>query len=247
MPVNVSVNGDLLRFSDPRFIATLHRGVRLILWGILVGVIGVIMAIAVSVISRPAMSSPAVRLLPLAGAVLNIIGAWLLTTPDPSGIGEDRYGTARKVIRFALLADIVNQVISFGNQLPVPPAAYTVLQVITALCSLVGLIGMFAQLQYLEKLAFRLPDQSLSDRARQVKWGYSLAYGVIVLVRIPVLLLGRGGPRGSGVAMTVGCVGGIAGIVMLVYAITYLFLLINFSRALAHNAELARENWAAAT
>lgn len=243
VPLNVSVNGDLLRYSDPEFVGTLHRGVRLMLWGILVSVIGAILAVVVTATSRSAVSSLGVQLLPLAGSVLNIIGAWLLTTPDPSGIGEDLYGMARRLIRIALIADVLNHVISLGNQVPVPPAASIVLQVVTALCGLAGLIGMFAQLVYLEKLASRIPDQALSDRSRQIKWGFTIPYAVILAFGLLAVLLGRGASGGSGVAITAGCIAGLAGIVAIVYAIMYLFLQINFSRALAAQTALARANW----
>lgn len=247
VPVNVSVGGDLLRYSNPQFVGTLHRGVRLMLWAILVTVAGGVAGIIVAVVVRTALSSLVMQLLPLAGSVLNIIGAWLLTTPDPSGIGEDRYGTSRKVIRIALLAEVLNHVVSFGNLAPVPPPVFTILQVVSVVCGLAGLIGMFAQLQYLEKLALRLPSRPLSDRAKQIKWGLSITYGAVVIIGAFALLLGRVGPGASGVVIAAGCTAAIAGIVAFVYLIMYLILLVNFSRALAEAAASSREAWMRAT
>jgi hypothetical protein len=239
VPVDVSVNGDLLRFSDPKYVAKLHQGIRLMLWAILVDVleIAAVFIVGLGGIMSSRVSSTGAQLLAWGALVLNFIGAWLLTTPDPSGVAEDRYGTSRKVVRFALFASLLNNAVSVVDQVPFPPTVNATFRMVTALCALAVIVGLFAQLQYLEKLALRLPDQSLSNRARDIKWGFSITLTAIVLFGILFIILGRGS------AMILGSMAVIAGIVLLAYAIMYLFLLGGFSGALAESAELAREVW----
>ena len=241
--VGVSVHGDLLRYSDPQFVTTLHKGVRLMLWSILVTVIGIVALLVTNMINRSAGLSFGARMLPLAGSVLNVIGAWLLTTPDPSGIGEDRYGTARKVIRFSLGAAVLNDIINFEGQVAVPPAVYMVLQVVGGLSAVAGLVGLFAQLHYLEKLATRLPSDALSDRSRRIKWGLSIAYAVGISFGLLATALSRRAGAPASIALGGGCVAGLAMVAALVYGIMYLFLLLNFGRALAEQTALALRNW----
>lgn len=240
--VGVSVRGDLLRFSDPQFVATLHQGVRLMLWAILVIVIGAIAAAVTTALRRASGLSFGVQLLPLAGSLLNVIGAWLLTTPDPSGIGEDQYGTARKLIRFSLAMSLLNDIISFDRNMALPPAVNLVLQIISGLSALAGLIGAFAQLQYLEKLATRIPSDALSNRSRVIKWGLGISYGVVVVFGLLALVFAQSGASPPA-AIVGGCIAGLAGLAAIVFGIMYLFLLISFSNALGEQTALARANW----
>src|SRR5688572_8897843 len=76
--VGLSVQGDLLRFSDPTWLRTLQRGVKLIIWGILVIVAG---AIVGAVLAATMGANIPILLLPLIGNVLYLIGVWRLTEP----------------------------------------------------------------------------------------------------------------------------------------------------------------------
>src|SRR5687767_9833717 len=109
--VGFSAQGDLLRFSDPGWVMTLHRGVVLILVGIAVAILGVVVAAAVSAAS-PGIGRVLATVIQLGSAVLMVVGSWMLTEPDPSGLGEDRYGASRKIIRITLLIGVANQLLT---------------------------------------------------------------------------------------------------------------------------------------
>ncbi|HZL36685.1 MAG TPA: hypothetical protein VFC78_15300 [Tepidisphaeraceae bacterium] len=250
-PVGVSVHGDLLRFSDPEFVLTLRKGVSLILWGILIMIlVMVIGAIAGGMTRGASASSPYFKILGLIGYLPMLWGAWLLTTPDPSGIREDRYGTPRKIIRFALAVGVANFVLGFaiGIAGPLAPAIYDILITLSFLASIIGLVGQFAQLFYLHKLALRIPDPSLSERARFLMWAIGICYGLLLVLGFIMLLtirnISTGRPGMGGAAMGAGCFSGILGIAVIVFGVMYIFMLVRFGRSFDQQAAFARQLWA---
>lgn len=106
--VGLSTRGDLLRFADPTWVETVARGLKIILWMILVGFIAGAAAAALSATGNRAAAIPA----SLVAAIGSFYGVWLMTEPDPSGIGEDPNVTARKVVRFTLVLGLVAQFIT---------------------------------------------------------------------------------------------------------------------------------------
>ncbi|HEX3357094.1 MAG TPA: hypothetical protein VHS31_09000, partial [Tepidisphaeraceae bacterium] len=89
--VGFSVQGDLLRFCDPDWVDTLRNGAVCMLSGIGVIVLAVILNAVISA-GRIAAGGTGAHLnaatfVSLMGAGLLLIGSWLLTSPDPSGLG----------------------------------------------------------------------------------------------------------------------------------------------------------------
>src|ERR1041385_4800198 len=64
--VGLSVMGDLLRFSDPNWVDTLGRGVKLIIAGVAVLILGGVLSVAAAMVLGPA---------PL---VVVVLGGWIL-------------------------------------------------------------------------------------------------------------------------------------------------------------------------
>jgi len=192
-PVGLSILGDLLQYSDPKFVETLERGVRLILWGMLISVVfGFISGFGVTVLA----GSPAriiFQILPLAGNVVIIVGLWMLTEPDPSGIGEDRYGRIRMLIRLTIVIGAVDQLVTIAMQLSgaLPPAVRAALITVMVIAGIFQIVAIFAQLEYLRRLALRIPDLELVKRAREVMWGYGISYGLVILCGVAVILMAR--------------------------------------------------------
>ena len=243
-PVGFSVRGDLLRYSDPAWVGTLRVGVLCILWAIAVAIGGGIIG---GVATAMTGSRAPARLLPLGGTTVSLVGAWLLTTPDPSGIGEDRYGTSRKLIRVTLVVDVVHEFVQVVQQtVTVPPAAGLALAVVGGAAAIVGLVGKFATLNYLAKLARRLPDDALAARARLLMYGYTIPVSGIVLVGLAVQVVTRFGGRSP--AVVIGMVATMIpfGIALLVFGIMYLIMLVRFANAFDQQAKLARATWTAA-
>jgi heme/copper-type cytochrome/quinol oxidase subunit 2 len=275
--VGLSTYGDLLCYSDPVWLAKLRSGVSLILWGVLVMVVTVVLVVVVAIVlgaraaaraggTAPPATGPGgmqavlISLAPLAGYALMVAGSWLLTEPDPSGLGEDQYGTARKLIRVMLGIGVLNYLISAGMTMgPVPLSAYLGLHSLNFLCQVAGMVGTLAQLQYLKKLAARIPDDALAGRAQTIMWGYGVSYGIvmacgfisILILRpgmAPVITPGAGAGMGvMGALAVVGCFTFIAGIAALVFGIMYLFMLERYRRAFTDQAKAAQATWAANT
>jgi hypothetical protein len=114
------------------------------------------------------------QLLSLGGSIFSLIGSWFITEPDPSGIGENEYGTARKVIRITLLIQLASVPLNFAGEATVlPPVGRQLILVISGLLGICGIVGLIAQLQYFGKLAVRIPDPSLASRANFLKFALS--------------------------------------------------------------------------
>ena len=247
--VGLSIHGDLLRFSNPKWVRTLQRGVKLIIAGIAVIILGVIVAVVAGVVV-PALR-PNIQfltyLISLAGSLLMVIGAWFLTEPDPSGIGEERYGTSRKIIRIALAVGLVNSALQFVQQMStVAREVRMVLAIIAGLAGLVGLVGQFAQLNYLSKLALRIPDLKLAERARFLMYAIGISYGVIlvfgVVIGVAAATSSASNPP-TGVAV-LACPMGIAAIALIIFGIMYLLMLERLGKRFGEEATEAERTWA---
>jgi len=247
-PVGLSILGDLLQYSDPRYVETLERGVRLMLWALLVTLI----ASFISGAGAAALSGSPVRivfqLLPLAGTILSIVGLWMLTEPDPSGLGEERYGTARRLIRVSVIIGSINALVTTVIQIagPVAPSVGIILYSIVGIAAIFEIVATFAQLDYLRKLALRIPDQSLAERSRMLMWGFGISYGLLILSGAAAGLIAivfRGGAN-SGGFLVVGCFIGLVAIAALVFSIIYIIMLFRFRRQFADKALIARQIWA---
>ena len=255
-PVGVSVHGDLLRYSEPRWLQNLSSGAGFVFWGLLLSIavsfVGGIVAQFVGPWVGP--------LFGIAGGIVYLYGAWLLTEPDPSGLGERQYGRARQIIRVALAASIVGQVLQFIAATAAPsPEVMVTFGIITMAAGLIGVVGQFAMLRYLERLARRIPDDSLSKMARTLFWGYggALALGVLLggAAAIAAATLGStppvagapgGGGPGPGMAGVLGAAaifGCLIFIALLVFGIMFLVLLRRLQSAFSQQAHYARQVW----
>ncbi len=239
--------GDLLRFSNPLWLRKLQSGVKLILWSIVVAILGTVGVLILS-IANPALRelTPVVSII---SGIMGLIGAWWLTEPDPSGVGEDKYGTSRQIIRVALVVGLCNTFLTLIQQTSVfPPPARMIFGVVTLIAGLVGVVGQFAQLNYLSKLALRIPDFALSDRARFLMWAIGISYGVVIVFGAIAFMSisavkGSSSPGSAGV-MTGGCIAGLAALALLIFWLMYLRLLHNLGRAFGEQAFAADAAWA---
>jgi hypothetical protein len=254
LAVGYSLQGDLLQFSDPDWVDNLGKGAQMIVWGI----VGIILAGIIAGVlgaSRGGQTAAGmaviVGLIMIGGWIVITLGWWMLTQPDPSGLGEERYGTARKIIRIALIVGIANQLLSMIIQVaPLDPGVYMMFAVLSALAGLVGVVGIFAQLIYLEKITRRIPDDRLSSRAYTVRWGLTISYGMMILFGAIVGIMGysaarSGAPPSGGAFIGLACIVGLAMIAALVFWVMYLFLLVGVGNRFRESAQIARSSWAA--
>lgn len=244
-PVGLSTVGDLLRYSDPAWLLKLRDGMSFILWGILVAIIVSIAGAAL----RAALGAGdgLQEWVGVIAGLLGVYGAWLLTEPDPSGLGEAQYATSRKLVRVALLVGLAGNVMSaIAATIPVPGAVRFGVGLLVMGASLFGVVGEFAKFIYLEKLALRVPDDALAARARLLRWGYGLTLAALVVVGILAMILARvGGPTqgGRGGMAALGCFGGIVGIAFLVFGIMTLLFYFRMRRTLIAQEAAARAVW----
>ncbi len=253
--VGLSIHGDLLRFAEPAWVEKLARGMELILVGIVTGIVGGCVGGGISAAGTP-QSQAAGTLVILLSGLLSLVGAWILTTPDPSGIGEQRFVNARKVVRAGLIAGLAGQLINLVLPDSRSGPLFALAIVAATVCGLAGAVGTYAQYLYIERLAERIPDARLARLARFLRWGYSIVLGVSTLIGgIAAFYVVRSGPAaaGPGIAATLsgfGVILGVAGCAfglgVLVMSIACIVLYIRARRAFREQAELARATWAAA-
>ena len=237
-PVGLSLHGDLLRYSDPGWVQTVARGFRLMINGIGVVVVGVILVMIAAAIGwGPGIIF--VELVSLGGWLLHLGGTWLATEPDPSGLGEDQYGTARRIIRIGAVASIAGTVLErAGGSAPSPELALT-LRMFGLALGVFGVVACFAQLQYMEKLAERIPDDKLSRRGRFLKWALTSTLACFVFIAIINVM------RVPAVRAIAGVVALVVFLAFVVFGLMYLRLLNNLKKKLHEQVALARATWAA--
>lgn len=191
--IGLSCHGDLLRFADPQWLEKLARGAKLIIWGV---IIAWIFGMIVGVLSAVAGLSPLVQLVGVLGGLVTWYGLWLMTEPDPSGVGEDRYANTRRVLRIGMLVLVGLQV---GNVLITQMNALMVVAALGFVSSLTSLIVEMVKLTYFRRLALRIPDQGLARRAARLRTAF-------IVVLVIMIVTGAG-------AAAVGTVTGGAGAV----------------------------------
>jgi len=153
VPVSLAIHGDLLSYADPGWVAGLARGTTYILWGVLITLLVAVLNVGLEHLAAiPAAVTAGVAL--FAGLV-GFYGAWLLTARDPSGIGEDPYVTARKIVRTGLLVGLVGEtalvaIVAVGG---VGVCGLGMIMLVIGVASLVLLFGLRKALQAQAELA----------------------------------------------------------------------------------------------
>ncbi len=247
-PIGLSTQGRLLKFADPDWLQKVARGLAIILWMMLVGVVG-------GMVIGFLYSSTGVflQLFQIAAAAVGFYGVWLITEPDPGTPEEEGEVNARKVVRITLIVGmgaLAVQLLGSGM----------IIILLSAVFGLIGVVGEFAKFMYFEKLARRIPDDQLAARAVLLRWGYSIATAVALLAGTLAMMTfgaaataagataagatpGGGAPAGGGsmaVGAIGGCIGGLGALALLVFGIMSILFLLRLRKAVAHEAEQAR-------
>jgi len=240
-PAEISISNDLLRYSEPTYLHTLRRGIHLIFLGIITGFVAAILTV---VLFRSAGASPLGALVRFAAAIPDLVGSWMLTAPDPSGVGESRYGTIRRTIRYCIIAgaadSFIDTMLGVGS---IPHATLLGFKVLSILVEIAKLVGQIALLAYLSQLAIRIPDDNLGSRSRSLQMWIGSLQGIMLVASVLLGFMQRQ-PRGPW--MVLGCAGGIAWLVLLVLYINYLFMLGKFATRFREEGERSRLLWAIA-
>jgi hypothetical protein len=235
----LSTFGSYLRYGDPDWVEKIARGAELILYGIVAYVIGGCAGGAVMAITRSELGG---QLIILAAATVTMYGTWLLTTPDPGHVGEDRFALVRKLVRASIFLGLSLWFVALliSSRL-LPPAVVGVLGVITLVGSLFSLLGQFLYMLYIEHLFTRVPDERQAKNTRTLRWIYVITVGIMVAVSG----FARLGPAARGFELIALAITAVGGIVALVCGILFIIVLVKFRRALRDQAVDARNTWAA--
>jgi hypothetical protein len=235
--VGFSIQGDFLQFSDPIWLDTLANGARIYIYGVALMILG---GMGASALFQQRIYYDGTQLLAFG---LMTLGWWKLTEPDPSGLGEDRYGTSRKIIRFGLLGGIVKTMVDIlAEGGGVLPSVFWIITTVSTALSILWVVSLFAQLNYLRKLSLRIPDPALEKRSRFLTWAIIITFSAVIILWSLFAFVASAMGISSGNWLLP-----IFGLALwtVVLAIMYLLLVEKMGKRFRELATVARRTWAA--
>lgn len=200
-----SFRGDELIYSSPDYVASLHRGVFIVLAAIIAMILlmfgGVGLAVAGAAAGFHVRGLEITLTATMTGVgFVTAYGWWLLSAPDPASRDGRKGETARKIVRITVIVNVVVSCVSLLTTFLLPPAAplfpapgapntpvtpppgAAAAMLIGAAMMIVSLItsavAYFAQMFYIRWLAPRLPSAKVFDRAKLLMWLGPLLYVV---------------------------------------------------------------------
>ncbi|MEL7237297.1 MAG: hypothetical protein AAGK78_00425, partial [Planctomycetota bacterium] len=226
-PVNASRDSEKLAFANSDWAGTIVKGLWLLVAGELLGY-GIFSKYAIG--DTPTIWTG----LEFVSAALLLAGAWLATTPDPSGRGEATYGRSRKTIRVCSILAAATFAVAFSATLAFGPMS--IFQRGALLLFIVGQVASFvallAMLRYTRRLALRVPEPHLAERADFLFWAYGgitgallLTLAVAIVATIAASQMGAAAILSASVWLMLGCVGAIGGLLYVIFSVMYLVML----------------------
>lgn len=187
LAVERSLTEDLLEFSAPAYLISLHRGVFLILTAIIVKVIILFAAIGFGFSVALSGGSTVfleqgMNVLGFVSSLMLALGWWMFSAPDPAFAGTLDGSTSRKVVR-------VTTLITAGVSIVLLPIQMMTLNTITGPMVVVSIVlgaistiawatGFFAAMLYLRWQAPRIPDWRVFKRSKTLMWLGPVLYTV---------------------------------------------------------------------
>jgi hypothetical protein len=242
-PVELSIKGDLIRHSDPQWIARLVRGANWSFWVVII-VAAYVVFFAWNAF-RHMFGPDVTRGFMFTTDLFAICAVWLLTTPDPSGIGESEYASSRKIARYSSLVPPLQLVlVAILADAHLPPTIFLSVMLLACCARAVGPIGFIAQMQYLSKLALRIPEMKLAKQARELRYTFGIPNGISVLLSCWTTLARAFGVRTVISKPGLTAITGIAGLCILIFGISYMVLLHRLNARLREQHALSERSWA---
>ena len=177
--IELSLAEDLLEYSAPAYLKSLHLGVNLILLALTIKFLSFIAALGFAFVASMINGNPdaldsIISIVDLMAAVLTAIGWWMFTAPDPMYTGRTDGSTSRKVVRVTTLINVCVAVsmVPFQFLILSSPSSLMIWTIITLSIAsvLAWIVGYFAGMQYLRWLAPRFPDMRIYNRAGMFLW-----------------------------------------------------------------------------
>jgi ribosomal protein L37E len=142
-PVIRCLRRDDLGYGDPRYVRRIALGAYLIFGASIAAVATMFLFGALGVGGR------------LAAYALAAVAAWLVTTPDPSGIGEAEYGLTRRAARMLVPLGLLGAPLSIVYRTTANPAVIAIANLLIVCAWSVAFVGLLMLARYLQCVAIR--------------------------------------------------------------------------------------------
>jgi hypothetical protein len=184
--VERSLRGNLLQYSSPAYLASLHRGVFLIQAAIVAQILLIVslvfaaIGLGAAMGAEPSWLEPLFACIGLGVAAISLYGWWLFSSPDPATSGIHTGATARRVLRTVVILEAAFAIVELLLQLYAMslrtaanpnPAAVQATTLLTSMANAALLATwFFSAMLYIRWLAPRIPNRQVDDRARLMMW-----------------------------------------------------------------------------
>lgn len=235
-PIEFALRPDVLKYSNPAYVAKLHTGALLVVLGMVTMILMFLLTMFIGFTGAMTGgmgvgTSVLAPMMGFAAGVLSLVGWWLLSSPDPGKAEFDLGASSRKVLRVLLIIQAAASVFTLVVTLAgISFTAQTLLIVVSGIETLASPAAFIASMLYLRTLAYRMPSQHIADRAKMLLWFAVVIFVVAILMFAgTALAVSAGGGAGIGV---VGCLALPMGLMGIVFFVMYLFLLDRTRRTL---------------
>ncbi len=247
--VGRSLLGDQLRYSEPRWVRKLARGLR---W-IFISVIMLLLMIASGMLMLPIMIflgdqfglipffMAALGLLMFVCPVCYLLGVWFLTSREPLVI-EPSELNVRSILRWSVVLAVLT---GFINTMLLGSVSITsgIFSYVPLVMHVVGAILLFI---YTRRLALRAPDYELASQTRNVMWGLTVTFvGIVGFQMLETVLSGP--TTSNNIVMWLSIPVCMLTIGLLVFVIRTFFLLNYYRRVFNQTITDAEQTWAGET
>jgi hypothetical protein len=197
--VELSLREPTLATADPEYLKKVRAGLSLVLNGILLMIVVMVLGTFLGAAGASAGLAGMhllVPLLSLGTSILMLVGYWRYTEPDPSQVALEASGSARAMVRVAVVVQAALGVVSLliavmvgstgawvlGGASP-GVAAWGVLSLVVSLAGFAAwAVQFFSVMRYTRWLATRVPDAWVIRRTGRYMWLLPLLYTVGILL-----------------------------------------------------------------
>jgi hypothetical protein len=136
--------------------------------------------------------------------LVDAAGVWLLTEPDPSGLGELRYGHSRKVLRVLTIVGVTWRATdALVSSVDMAIKAQIAVRFVEVTALAIGIAEEFFRFLYIRRLAERIPDPIIVNRARVLQYYFPILIGLMMIVTSIPSTSAPGGPGGIACAVAI--------------------------------------------
>jgi hypothetical protein len=246
--VRWSIFGDRLLYADPTWARRLANGA---LWVLIATFVSIIAGIGGGVLDAILGTTSMSYVGSLLGALISLVGTWLITTPEPGRAEDSPIWNVRAVVRILAFVAVFDSVVTFFIFMPGLPKAVNLMSTaVSSVCQLLGVAGAVLFHLLLYRLAVRIPNASLAHQTRIVMWGLGITYTLAAITATITMfmfvsgggaMMAQPGPPVLMVAMAI--IGCPAAIGFAVFGIWSIVLLFRYRAALFAAADAAVETW----